>query len=195
MEAAQGRLVAGAPYVALLRGINVGRAKRIPMAELRSLLGELGYLDARTLLNSGNALFHAPGLAEPEVAPRIGGQIEAAIVRRFGFAVRVVVLAGQQLSEIVADDPLLPVATDPSKHMVAFVADLATLARARALLSASWAPDALAVGRQAAYLWCAQGVIASRLMQAFARATGEDATVRNWATVQKLAAMLDGGAA
>jgi uncharacterized protein (DUF1697 family) len=40
--------------VALIRGINVGKAKRLAMADLRALLGRLGYRDARTLLNSGN---------------------------------------------------------------------------------------------------------------------------------------------
>jgi uncharacterized protein (DUF1697 family) len=196
METLKEGLAPGQTYVALLRGINVGRAKRIRMAALRHLLMELGYADVRTLLNSGNALFRAPGIAEREVAaPRIAGEIEAGIMRRFGFAVRVMVLDTADLAAVMADDPLLPVTTDPSRHMVAFVADPATLERARALLGESWAPDALAVGRQAAYLWCARGVIASRLMQAFARLTGEEATVRNWATVIKLRALLDGGAA
>ena len=39
-----------ARYVALLRGINVGRNKRIPMADLRELLTSLGYTDVKTLL-------------------------------------------------------------------------------------------------------------------------------------------------
>ena len=44
-------------YVALFRGINVGKAKRVAMADLRELLGELGYSEVATLLNSGNAVF------------------------------------------------------------------------------------------------------------------------------------------
>ena len=43
--------------IALLRGVNVGRAKRIAMADLRQLIGKLGYTDVRTLLNSGNIVF------------------------------------------------------------------------------------------------------------------------------------------
>jgi len=43
--------------VALLRGINVGKAKRIAMADLRALIEGLGYTDVRTLLNSGNVVF------------------------------------------------------------------------------------------------------------------------------------------
>ena len=43
--------------IALLRGINVGKAKRVAMADLRKLVEKLGYTDVRTLLNSGNVVF------------------------------------------------------------------------------------------------------------------------------------------
>jgi uncharacterized protein (DUF1697 family) len=46
-------------FIALLRGINVGKANRIPMADLRALLEGLGHTDVTTLLNSGNAVFRA----------------------------------------------------------------------------------------------------------------------------------------
>ena len=48
-------------HIALIRGINVGRNKRIAMADLRAMLASLGYRDVRTLLQSGNAVFTAPG--------------------------------------------------------------------------------------------------------------------------------------
>jgi uncharacterized protein (DUF1697 family) len=43
-------------FVALLRGVNVGKGKRVPMGELRALLCALGYTGVSTLLNSGNAV-------------------------------------------------------------------------------------------------------------------------------------------
>jgi hypothetical protein len=46
----------GTGFVALLRGVNVGRANRVTMAQLRELLESLGYSGVRTLLNSGNAV-------------------------------------------------------------------------------------------------------------------------------------------
>ena len=49
-----------ASHVALLRGINVGTAKRVAMADLRGVMTGLGYSDVRTLLNSGNLVFTAP---------------------------------------------------------------------------------------------------------------------------------------
>ena len=57
-------------HVALLRGINVGKAKRIAMADLKTLMERLGYREVRTLLNSGNVVFTAPA---------------ATLVRRFHF--------------------------------------------------------------------------------------------------------------
>ena len=45
--------------IALIRGINVGRNKRIAMADLRDMLLDLGHTNVRTLLNSGNVLFQS----------------------------------------------------------------------------------------------------------------------------------------
>lgn len=77
---------------------------------------------------------------------------------------------------------------DPSKLLVVFVASRSTPARAQPLLAESWAPEAISIGSKAAYLWCANGVIRSELAPAFSRATGEGATMRNWATVLELQA-------
>jgi len=173
-------------YIALLRGINVGRAKRIAMADLRDLLAGLGYADVRTLLNSGNAVFKVARADRRTIA----AHIEDGIKSRFGFSVKVVVLDAAELDEIVQTAPLLAMANDPSKHMVGFPSDAAVLARATSLLEQPWSPDALAIGGKAVYLWCAEGVIKSRLMQAFTRTAGDDVTVRNWATVLKLQAMV-----
>lgn len=170
--------------IALLRGINVGRAKRVAMADLRALLEGLGYADVRTLLNSGNAIFRAPPAQAAQAAPAI----EAALQRHCGFAVPTVVIGSVELEEIVAANPLAQAASDPSRFLVAFVGAAATLDSARPLLSQRWEPEALALGRRAAYLWCADGIIGSRLGEAFARCTAQAATTRNWATVLKLRA-------
>lgn len=168
--------------IALLRGINVGRAKRVAMADLRALFEALGYVDVRTLLNSGNVVFRAPRTDVTVLAPAI----EVAISARFGFCVPVVLLTADELEAVVAENPLPKAGGDPSKHLVAFVSDVVALEQAKALLRESWAPDVLAVGGRAAYLWCATGIIESRLAQAFSRVAGDAATTRNWSTVLKL---------
>jgi uncharacterized protein (DUF1697 family) len=44
-------------YVALLRGVNVGKHGRIDMPKLKRTFEELGCEDVRTYINSGNVLF------------------------------------------------------------------------------------------------------------------------------------------
>ena len=170
--------------VALLRGINVGRAKRIAMADLRALIEGLGYTDVRTLLNSGNVVFSAPRGTNAAIA----AAIEKAIVARAGFSAAVVVVTANELQAIVAADPLSKVAVNPSRYLVAFVSDAKKLADAKPLSAQTWAPEALALGNGAAYLWCANGINESKLVLAFYRATRDAATMRNWATVLKLLA-------
>ena len=89
-------------FIALLRGINVGKANRVPMAELRALLSRLGYAGVATLLNSGNAVFQAPGgtpVAHAEaIARALAGQMQV--------EVPVIVVTAQELASIVAACPL-----------------------------------------------------------------------------------------
>jgi uncharacterized protein (DUF1697 family) len=176
-----------AECIALLRGINVGRAKRIAMAQLRGLFVDLGHEDVRTLLNSGNVLFRC---TRPNTG-KLALTIQNAIADTCGFSAPVTVITAKDLAAIVRDNPLLRIAVDPAKHLVAFVAHPRSLGPLRSLMEESWAPDALAIGSQAAYLWCAAGVLDSKLSQMFARRAGETVTTRNWATVLKLQAALN----
>ena len=170
--------------VALIRGINVGRAKRIAMADLRRMVEGLGHDRVRTLLNSGNVVFEA---TRPRTS-KLAEVIEAGIASTFGISARVVIVAASDLTTIINENPLRAVAGDPARYMVAFVASPATLSRAKPLLGEAWAPEAFSIGAKAAYLWCANGVADSTLAKAFARAVGDAATMRNWTTVLKLRA-------
>jgi uncharacterized protein (DUF1697 family) len=168
--------------VALLRGINVGRAKRVAMADLRGLVEGLGFTRVRTLLNSGNVVFTA---ASPDVVGHARA-IRAALVLACGFDVPVVVVTAAELAAVVREDPLGGIADDPARYLVAFVPDTGSLDALRRLLDEPWSPEAVALGRRAAYLWCAHGVADSRLAQACLYLGGDGITTRNWTTVLKL---------
>ena len=174
--------------IALIRGINVGRAKRVSMADLRTLFVRLGYANVRTLLNSGNVLFESP---RPRPL-KLAAAIEAAISKNCGFSAPVSVITAAELAAIIGENPLLQVAVDHSRHLVAFASNRSSLAALRPLLEESWAPDALAVTTRAAYLWCKSGILDGNLSQAFARQAGSSVTTRNWATVLKLHAAANG---
>jgi uncharacterized protein (DUF1697 family) len=172
--------------VALLRGINVGRAKRLAMADLRALVEGLGYGDMRTVLNSGNVVFTVPRGRRDDPAARI----ETALADRLGVAARVTVLTAAELAVAVAGKPLGALADNPSRLLVAVLADpAADRARLEPLAQRDWVPEALALGDRVAYLWCPDGVLAGRLAAAVGRSLGDAVTTRNWATLTKLTAL------
>ena len=175
--------------MALLRGINVGAAKRVAMADLRALVEDLGYCDVRTVLNSGNVVFSVPDAAAVDAA----AGIQAAMAERLGVSCRVVALSAAELAAIVADNPLLPIADSPSRLFVAVLANPADRVLLRPLAEQDWAPEVLAVGARAAYLWCPDGMAVSRLADAVGRVLGDGVTTRNWATMAKLRALTDDG--
>ena len=177
--------MSGVRQVALLRGINVGKAKRVAMADLRKLVEGLGYTDVRTLLNSGNVVFTAPGAARGGAAARI----EKAMTARLHVPSRVTVLTEAEFAAVVKENPLERIATNPSRLLVGFLSRASDRALLKPLEKQSWKPEALAVGSRAAYLWCPEGMIESPLAKALARALGDAVTTRNWATVTKLHAL------
>src|SRR3954451_20617533 len=103
-------------YVALLRGINVGKARQIGMPRLAEVLTGRGHANVRTHLRSGNVVLDSP-LGEAELA----ADVEQAIQKEFGFAVPVVVRTGAELTEVVAGERFAAVATDPARYLVAFL--------------------------------------------------------------------------
>ena len=174
-------------YCALLRGINVGKAKRIAMADLRAVVAGLGYTDGQTLLNSGNVVFRAPAGTVPAEA---AAQIQAGIAARIGVVARVTVLTAAELAAIIAENPFgLDVAPDPSRLLVSVANTPADLAKLGPLAQQAWGADRLAIGRRAAYIWCSEGILASKLAEAAGKLLRDAATARNWATMLKLGAL------
>lgn len=174
-------------YVALLRGINVGKAKRVAMADLRALVEGLGCSEVRTLLNSGNVVFTAARGTPAALGKRISG----ALARDLGVTARVTVIGAADFGKVVAANPLLAVADNPSRLMVGFLAGAAERKLVAPLVKQDWGREGLAPGSQAVYVWCPTGVLDSRALAAVGKLLGEAWTARNWATVSKLHALLE----
>lgn len=158
------------------------------MADLRGVVAALGYGDVRTLLNSGNVVFTVPKEQSADPAVRI----EKAIAARLGVATRVTVLMAKDVASAVRNNPLASVADDPSRLLVMAAPDPKALAALKPLLKERWDPEALAVGRRVAYLWCAEGIVDSQLWAAANRKLGDAGTARNLATMTKLLALVEG---
>lgn len=172
--------------VALIRGINVGRAKRVAMADLRSLVENLGYRDVRTVLNSGNIVFTVPPGARDDAAIRI----EHALASRLGITARVTVLTAAELTAAMGANPLGDIADNPSRLLVFVLTNPPDRSKLKPLLEQTWTPEAIAVGRRVAYLWCPAGILESPLAAAVGKTLGDAVTARNWATMAKLNALV-----
>lgn len=174
-----------ATVVALIRGINVGAHKRLAMGELRELLGELGYENPRTLLQSGNVVVDTKD--KPD---KVARDLERAIAKRFGYDVDVIARTAAQISAVVKANPLETVAKDPKKHMVAFLAEKP---KASALPKEDFSPEAFALKGTELYVWCPDGLRECKLMKALSEKNlGVRATVRNWSTVTKVDELASG---
>jgi uncharacterized protein (DUF1697 family) len=173
-------------HVALLRGINVGRAKRVAMADLRALVESLGYRDPRTLLNSGNVVFTVPAGVRGDPAARI----EEGVARRLGVASRVIVLSAAEVATVVAENALAATADDFSRLLVFVLADRADRRQLEVLAERRWEDGAVLLGSQSVYVWCPNGLLDSPIATAVSRALGDRTTSRNWATLLKLDALL-----
>jgi uncharacterized protein (DUF1697 family) len=176
-----------AVFIALLRAINVGGNTIIPMADLKTLCGELGYKDARTLLQSGNLVLSAPRATPASLAKKL----EAALLDRFGKEVRVIVRTPDELRHVVARNPFPAAARDDPGHLlVTFLADAPTAEAAKALAAWKHATEPFKVDGRELFIHYASGVGTSKFTgPTIERLLATPGTARNWNTLNKLIAL------
>ena len=167
-------------WVALLRGVNVGGANRLPMADLRTTVGSLGYTDVVTYIQSGNIVFRSDD-TEATIVRRLGG----VLTERHGVSVPVVARRGRDLAGVVARHPFAGPEIEPKLLHVAFLDRVPDLAggpeRDR------WLPDRWAVDGRELFLAYPSGSGRSRMtIDQFERPWGVTATARNLNTIAKL---------
>ncbi|MBD0747913.1 DUF1697 domain-containing protein [Streptomyces sp. CBMA152] len=175
-------------YAALLRGINVGGAKKVPMAELRALLGELGHGAVRTYLNSGNAVFSS----ESDDTDALAADLERAIAKHFGFEVACIVRTGSYLKAVLDACPFPAEELEGKQLHVTFFSGPAEPDRFEAIDPKAFAPEEFRLGDQVLYLYAPDGLGRSKLAEALSkpsRLKGIDATSRNWNTLKALVEM------
>ena len=172
-------------YVALLRGINVGGNRKVPMARLREVVSEAGFGDVRTYIQSGNIVVTSPSRS----VAAITGRLEEAIAGAFGFSVPVVVRSAAQLDAVLAGNPfLVPRPRAGAEHLhVMFLSGVPDPPRVAALDPERSPHDEFELRGQELYLHCPRGVADSKLTNDYlVRTLGVQATGRNWRTVTAL---------
>lgn len=177
-------------FVILLRGVNVGKAKRVPMADFRELLEGLGFSSITTLLNSGNAVAIGPRKSSGSLAKTVAKAMEAT----FGFEVPVIVKTSAELTRAVDGNQFARDAKDHSHLLVVFSQDSDALEQLQPIGRLVTPREQFAIGSDAAYLHCAGGILESKAAEALLGKVGKAVTTRNWATVLKLHALATNGA-
>ena len=178
-------------YALLLRGINVSGHRKVPMAELRSLIEGLGHTAVRTYLQSGNAVFTTEG-DEDEGEEHLTRQLEQAIEEHFGFRVDCLVRDAGYLAAVAEACPFPAEELEGKQlHVTYYSAPVGPEAFAD-LDPASFLPEEFRLGDRALYLYAPEGLGRSKLGEALhkpSRNKGVIATSRNWNTVVKLVEM------
>ena len=174
-------------YIGLLRAVNLAGKNTISMSDLRELLAALGMKDARTLLQSGNAVFRS----DIRSSAKVEKLLEDGVEKRLGLKTEFFVRTAEELNAIVADNPFPREAKqDPGHLIVGFLKDAPERAVVIALQKAIVGREVVrAVGRQM-YTVYPDGIGRSKLTSALVeKKLGTRGTGRNWNTVLKLQAI------
>ncbi len=178
-------------YVAMLRGINVGRGKVVKMERLRGSLESLSFGRVSTYVQSGNVVFES----EQKSAAELSKKIEAKILRDFGFAVPVILKTSKEMEQIVSDNPLVKEkGIDHSKLHVTFLSGAPATAAIKALETLATSRERFRVLNREVYLYCPGGYGTSKLANTtIEKKLSVVATTRNWRTVNALLEMAKPG--
>lgn len=171
-------------YIALLRGINVGGNKKVPMVDLKVCFEDLGFLQVRTYINSGNVLF----VSQEQNIQTLQTNIEQSIEAVFGFAVRVLVISNDTLEAVIRDAPSGFGQTPDTYH-----SDVAFLLSGDALQYAT----VIETNPEVDTVWAGNGVLyyqrlssqltKSKMAKMVSEPFYKELTIRTWNTVKKLA--------
>ncbi|GGN01860.1 DUF1697 domain-containing protein [Streptomyces fuscichromogenes] len=180
-------------YAALLRGINVGGNKKLPMAELRTLMTGLGHDFVRTYLQSGQAVFTSGHGGTDSLAAELAEAIE----ERFGFSVDVLVRDHAYLRAVAEACPFPAAELEARQLHVTYLSEPAAPERYADIDPAAHLPEEFRLGDRALYLYAPDGLGRSKLAEALSRPRvhkGLIATTRNWNTVVRLVELTAGEA-
>ena len=176
-------------YVALLRGVNVGGNKMVAMAELRDLLTRLGFEDAKTLLQSGNAVFRGAAKAPP----KLEALLEAETKKRLGLTCEVHVRTAADLASAIDANPLKAEAKkDPAHLLLSFFKAPLDQAKVKAAQAAITGPEIVRADGCHLYTFYPDGIGDSKASAVIGKTLGVLGTARNWNTVLKLQRLCTG---
>lgn len=172
----------------LLRGINVGGHKKVPMARLREVLTEAGYSGVKTLLASGNVVLESPEQAISHLESKLSALLEAA----FGFSIPVLVRTREEILKIIREDPFRDIEVHKDIRLyVTFLRNDPEEPIEAPWVSADGSYRTLAVNDR--MLLSVLDISVKKTVDAMdeqGKSLGKEITTRNWNTVLKIGNLL-----
>jgi uncharacterized protein (DUF1697 family) len=173
-------------YIALLRGINVGGNKKVPMADLKKTFEILGFTNVKTLLNSGNVIF----VSKETNVNSLKQQIEQRLEKTFGFVIPVIIRTHKEIQDLVVSDPFMSISATPEARLyITFLSEKSKNNLKLPYESENKDARILQVSNleicSVVVLSPAKGTL--DLMSFIEKEFGKNVTTRNWNTVVKLA--------
>jgi uncharacterized protein (DUF1697 family) len=177
-------------YIGLLRGINVGGKNMIKMAELKRMFEAMGLSRVQTYIQSGNVLFESEEEEEP-LRKRIEHEIEVA----FGFLVTVILRTAEELKTIAANCPFSEEEVSKAEASsvgeslyVSFLLKEPSKEGIERLSAFKSESDDYRIRGREVFLLFSHSIRNSKLANNLQK-LDIPATVRNWKTTKKLAAL------
>lgn len=174
-------------YITLLRGINVGGHKVIKMAELKQMFESIELKQVKTYIQSGNIVFES----EKDI-DFLNKRIQSEIKNVFGFDVPVMLRTHEEFINMIKRCPYEAdsLLEGESIH-VAFLANELSEKEKYHLLKQKNETEDCFIHEKVVYLFFKNSIRNSKLMSLFQK-LHTPATVRNWRTVNKLKAIVEG---
>ena len=169
-------------WIVLLRGINVGGANRLAMADLRDLVGSLGHTGVSTYIQSGNIVLTSPRSDRSVIATEICAGIETS----FGPKVSAVLRTPAEMRAALANNPYTT-GYEPKHVYITFLSDTPTPEDVALLERDRFLPDRFEVIGSELYGCYPQGSGRSKMtLDYFEKRLHVRGTARNLNTVAKL---------
>lgn len=164
-------------YIVILRGINVSGKNKLPMADLRDMLNELGFQNVQTYIQSGNII-----LDSEETKEIVCKKIKEAIANTFGYTVPVLARTLEEWKKVLENYPF----SQENEKIVAFTF-LDKVVEETAIEVKGINDDRYKIVDDVMYLYCPSGFGKTKLTNnIIEKKLKVTATTRNLKTTQKL---------
>jgi len=176
-------------YISILRGINVGTGRKVPMSELKKICENMGLQNVQTYIQSGNILFE---LANPETILVLENRLQQAFSGTFGFDIPVLIRTDREWVESIAQNPFLKEeSADIDRLHLTCLKEIPSPELVEKIRLFQFLPDRYEVIGRDVFIFCAAGYGTSKLVNSFFESKLKtSATTRNWKTVMKLNEMV-----